>query len=91
MAEENKRGFHTIDAGKSELKLYHRYKKNAEGLQEQYPKTAEIYFELSNIYKQEADFVEPLPILLFVGNRRHPVFISDKGNSIRISYCKLWF
>ena len=56
IAEENKRGVHTVDAGKSELILHHRYQKNAEGLQEQYPRTAEIYFALSDIYKREADF-----------------------------------
>ena len=56
VAEENKRGVRTVDAGKSELILHHRYKKNAEGLQEQYPRTAEIYFTLSDIYKREADF-----------------------------------
>ena len=28
VTEENKRGVHTVDAGKSELKLYHRYKKD---------------------------------------------------------------
>lgn len=56
VAEENKRGVHTVDAGKSELILHHRYKKNAEGLQEQYPRTAEIYFTLSDICKREADF-----------------------------------
>lgn len=56
VAEENKRGVHTVDAGKSELILHHRYQKNAEGLQEQYPRTATIYFTLSDIYKREADF-----------------------------------
>ncbi len=56
IAEENKRGVHTVDAGKSELILHDRYQKNAEGLQEQYPRTAEIYFALSDIYKREADF-----------------------------------
>lgn len=55
VAEENKRGVHTVDAGKSELILHHRYQKNAEGLQEQHPRTAEIYFTLSDIYKREAD------------------------------------
>ena len=53
--EENKRGSFVVDAGKSELGLYHKYLKNAEGLQEQYPRTAEIYFLLSDIYKQEAN------------------------------------
>ena len=56
IAEQNKRGVHTVDAGKSELLLHDRYQKNAEGLQEQYPRTAEIYFTLSDIYKREADF-----------------------------------
>jgi hypothetical protein len=56
VAEQNKRGVHTVDAGKSELLLHDRYQKNAEGLQEQYPRTAEIYFTLSDIYKREADF-----------------------------------
>lgn len=54
--EENKRGVHTVDAGKSELILHHSYQKNAEELQEQYPRTAGIYFTLSDIYKREADF-----------------------------------
>lgn len=55
VTEENKRGVHTIDAGKSELELHRRYKKNAEGLLERYPRTADIYFALSAIYKQEAE------------------------------------
>ena len=38
VAEENKRGVHTVDAGKS------------------YPKTAEIYFTLSEDYKREAEY-----------------------------------
>lgn len=54
--EENKRGVHTADAGKSELILSDRYKKNAEGLQEHYPQTAEIYFTLSDNYKREAAY-----------------------------------
>lgn len=54
--EENKRGVHTADAGKSELILSDRYKKNAEGLQEHYPQTAEIYFTLSDSYKREAAY-----------------------------------
>lgn len=56
VAEEEKRGVHIVDSGKSELILHQRYKKNAEGLQEEYPRTAEIYFTLSDIYKREADF-----------------------------------
>ena len=56
MEEENKRGIHIVDAGKSELILYQRYKENAEVLQEQYPYTAEIYFEISDNYKCEAKY-----------------------------------
>lgn len=56
VAEENKRGVHTVDAGKSEMKLHQRYKDNAEWLQCKYPRTAEIYFSLSDSYKQQADW-----------------------------------
>ena len=54
--EENKRGVHTVDAGKSELKLHEKYKSNAEALQYQYPHTADIYFELSDSYKKQAEW-----------------------------------
>ena len=43
VAEENKRGVHMVDAGKSEIILHQRYQKNAEALQERYPYTADIY------------------------------------------------
>lgn len=56
VAEENKRGVHTVDAGKSELILHQRYQKNAEALQEYYPYTAEIYFAISDHYKREAEY-----------------------------------
>lgn len=56
VAEENKRGVHTVDAGKSELILHQRYQKNAEALQEHYPYTAEIYFAISDNYKREAEY-----------------------------------
>lgn len=56
IAEENKRGVHICDAGKSEMLLSQKYKENAEVLQESYPYTAEIYFELSKSYKQQADW-----------------------------------
>ena len=56
VAEENKRGMHTVDAGKSELILYQRYQKNAEALQERYPYTADIYFAISADYKREAEY-----------------------------------
>ena len=55
VAEENKRGFHTADAGKSEMKLHQKYKNNVEALQYKYPHTAEIYFDLSASYKWQAD------------------------------------
>ncbi len=56
VAEVNKRGVHTVDAGKSELMLHQRYQKNAEALQEHYPYTAEIYFAISDNYKREAEY-----------------------------------
>ena len=56
VAEENKRGVHTVDAGKSELILYQRYQKNAEALQERYPYTADIYFAISDNYKRKAEY-----------------------------------
>ena len=56
VAEENKRGVHTVDAGKSERILHQRYQKNAEVLQERYPYTAEIYFAISDDYKREAEY-----------------------------------
>ena len=55
IAEMNKRGVHTVDAGRSEIRLSQKYKKNAEGLQNKYPRTAEIYFDLSDSYKAQAD------------------------------------
>lgn len=56
VTEENKRGVYTVDAGKSELILHQRYQKNAEALQEYYPRTAEIYFAISDNYKREAEY-----------------------------------
>ena len=32
--EENKRGIHIVDAGKSEMKLFQKYRRNAEELQD---------------------------------------------------------
>ena len=56
IAEENKRGVHTVDAGKSEMILYEKYKSNAEALQNKYPRTADIYFALSDFYKEQAEW-----------------------------------
>lgn len=55
VAEENKRGVHTVDDGKSELLLSDNYKQNAKKLCGKYPKTAKIYFALSDSYKWQAD------------------------------------
>lgn len=54
MTEKNKRGTHWYEAGKQELSLSEKYGKNVEGLQEQYPRCADIYYTLSDIYKHEA-------------------------------------
>ena len=56
VAEENKRGVHSVDAGKSELLLHQRYQKNAEALQEQYPHAAGIFFTISENYKRESEY-----------------------------------
>ncbi len=56
IAEENKRGIHTVDAGKSEMILYEKYKRNAEAFQYQYPHTADIYFALSDSYRKQAEW-----------------------------------
>ena len=55
VAEQNKRGVYTADAGRSEMKLHQKYRSNAEALQCKYPHTAEIYFDLSASYKWQAD------------------------------------
>lgn len=56
ITEESKRGVYTVDAGKPELEISDRYRKNAEGIREKYPKTAEIYYALSDAYKRQADY-----------------------------------
>lgn len=55
VAERNKRGVHTVDAGKSELLFHNKYQKNADGIRKNYPKTAKIYDELSSIYMRESE------------------------------------
>ena len=54
IAEKNKRGVHTIDAGRSEQIISDNYRKNAEALQFHYPHTADIFYSLSESYKIEA-------------------------------------
>lgn len=56
IAEQNKRGVHTVDAGKAERKLHEKYRSNAEALQYEYPRTAEIYFTLSDSYENQAEW-----------------------------------
>lgn len=55
IAEENKRGVYTPDAGKTELEMSRAYKENADKLRIIYPKTAMIYDALSDSYKLQAD------------------------------------
>lgn len=58
VAEENKRGVHMVDAGKSEIILHQRYQKNAEALQERYPYTADIYLQLVMIINAKLNMKE---------------------------------
>lgn len=55
VTEFNKRGVFTFSAGQSEMALSENYKMNAQKLQEKYPHTAEIYFNLSDSYKHDAE------------------------------------
>lgn len=55
-AELNKRGVHTLDDGKSEMKLSKKYMKNSKVLQKDFPFTAEIYSELSDRYEWKAEW-----------------------------------
>ena len=52
--EFNKRGFYSSSAGNQERDLAKQYDQNAQALQEAYPYTAQIYFNLSNSYKKES-------------------------------------
>lgn len=52
--EFNKRGFYSSSAGNQERDLAKQYEQNAQALQEEYPYTAQIYFNLSNSYKKES-------------------------------------
>lgn len=54
--EENKRGVHTIDDGKSTRELSRNYQENADAIRSKYPKTAIIYDLLSSNYKSEANY-----------------------------------
>lgn len=52
--ELNKRGFYHSSAGKQESDLSKQYEQNAFALQEAYPHTAQIYFDISDYYKKES-------------------------------------
>lgn len=52
--EFNKRGVYSSSAGKQERDLAKKYEQNAQALQEAYPYTAQIYFNISNSYKKES-------------------------------------
>ncbi|MFR1760867.1 hypothetical protein [Frisingicoccus sp.] len=47
----NKRGIHTPDAGRSEHQIAERFRANADYLSIKYPKTANIYYSLSQQYE----------------------------------------
>lgn len=55
IAEMNKRGIHTPNAGRTEMEMSRQYKKNADAIRDMYPYTADIYDSLSEHYKLEAD------------------------------------
>lgn len=50
----NRRGIFSPCAGKEELKIAGKFRANAEFLESRYPKTAQIFYELSNRYEIEA-------------------------------------
>ncbi|MHA4990518.1 hypothetical protein [Cetobacterium somerae] len=50
-----KRGVYTPDQGKSEMKLSNDFKENADGIRLFSPNTAEIYYNLSKLYKAESE------------------------------------
>ena len=55
VAEENKRGVYTPNAGKTEMEMSKKYKINAEALRDNYPKTAQIFDALSESYRFQAE------------------------------------
>ena len=48
------RNFYTPSAGKKELKISEGYVENAQYLDKEYPKTARIFYGLSEWYKMDA-------------------------------------
>lgn len=51
----NKRGVFTVTGGDGERQLAERYKRNAEYLNLKWPQTAQIYYDLYEIYLREAE------------------------------------
>jgi hypothetical protein len=56
VAEENKRGVYTPDAGRTEMEMSRKYRDNADNLRGKFPFTAMIYDSLSDSYKSQATF-----------------------------------
>lgn len=54
MAERNKRGVHTPDAGTTEHNLALKYKNNANQIRAKYPKTAKIFDKLYESYESDS-------------------------------------
>jgi len=54
IAEINKRGVYSPNAGKEEMEMAYYYKNNANNIRENYPKTAAIFDAISNNYKIQA-------------------------------------
>lgn len=55
IAECNKRGVYSPDAGKTEKEMALKYKETAEALEINYPKTSEIYYKLYSNYIHESE------------------------------------
>jgi len=55
IAEHNKRGVHSPDAGKTEKEMALRYKENADGIRIVYSESAKIYDNLCKSYYQESE------------------------------------
>ena len=56
IAERNKRGVYSPDAGKTEKEMALRYKENADGIRILYSESAKIYDNLCKSYSHESEF-----------------------------------
>lgn len=54
IAESNKRGVYSPDAGKSEKEIANKYYKFSKALEIDYPITADIFYELGKSYDEES-------------------------------------